>query len=287
MADMGRYTAVATLAYGEESRKFASADTAFWVIPWKVLSVILLVLIGFIALVTWAIKLYVRKMLTIAGVSPELHAIQHHPISVTTKQVSVVAPIEEGILDLRNRFRTSTSIANKISSLAQFINNYKLFFMMVIAIMIFVASVIWYVQSASVSERGFEVTIEGAGNDVTISSEQMEYDQLLKDVPGVNQNSDVKEFPFIKIVNQSSINGLAAQLRIDLENKGYTVSDLTNEFGITELNTVIVYAPEFSEQALELSRDIKGSLLSAFSDASGTDTPITVYVGQDLENEVQ
>ena len=37
VSDIGRYTAMATLAYGSEERQFASAKTYFWVIPVKLL----------------------------------------------------------------------------------------------------------------------------------------------------------------------------------------------------------------------------------------------------------
>ena len=37
IADIGRYTAIATLAYGADDRQFASAETTFWVIPFKLL----------------------------------------------------------------------------------------------------------------------------------------------------------------------------------------------------------------------------------------------------------
>ena len=287
LADMGRYTAVATLAYGEDGRKFASSETAFWVIPWKILSIIILILAAFITLVSWSIKLYIRRMLTLAGVSPELHSVKQNHSSSTFKQVSVVAPIEAGILDLRHRFNKSSTFVSKIMILGRFVNTYKLFFIVVVAVLVFIIVVVLYVRSANVSERGYEVTVEGVGNGVTISSEQMKYDEMRKTEPALNQNAEIREFPPIKMVNRSGVNGLAATLRVNLEKKGYLITRLENEFNTNDFNTVIVYAPEFSAEALELSRDIKGSLLSSFFSETDTDTPITIYVGRDLENEVQ
>jgi hypothetical protein len=76
LADMGRYTAVATLAYGESDQQFTSGETHFWVIPWRALLVLVLTLVSFIWLFTWLTKLYIRKMLHMAGVSPELQALK-------------------------------------------------------------------------------------------------------------------------------------------------------------------------------------------------------------------
>jgi hypothetical protein len=288
VSDMGRYTAIAALAYGEDGRKTISSETAFWVIPWKILGMIMLVLLGFFAMVSWAIKLYVRKMLIMAGVSPEFQAIKHNSVDTTKKQISVVAPIEAGILDLRYRFSSSNTWLNKLTSIAKFINNYRIFFFVVVVIILFITSIIWYVKSASVSERGYEITYDkDEGGGIVISSEELKYNELLNEASGINQNKETKEFPIVKIINRSGITGLAAQLRLELETKGYVISDLNNELGATNFNTVIVYAPEYAEQALEISKEVKGSLLSAFSDASNTDTPIIIYVGQDLKNDVQ
>lgn len=290
MADMGRYTAVATLAYGQDSKQFASSETNFWVIPWKILSLVLLVVIGFVVLVSWAIKLYIRKMLAIAGVSPELHNVKQHVRPSKRSQVSVVAPIEAGILDLSYRMRGTESWLDKLKAVSSFVRQYKIFFIVVVAVVLFVLATIWYVQSASVAKRGYEVTIEGMGDNMKISSEQVAYDELVNTTEGthgLNTDSNVKEFPAISLVNQSGVSGLAAEVKFDLESKGYEIENLTNDLDITKVNTVIVYATEFSKEALELSKDVNDALLSAFDGETKEGTPITIYVGQDYENEVQ
>lgn len=287
LADMGRYKAVATLAYGLESRQFANSETTFWVIPWKILLLILLLLVGFITTMTWAIKMYIRKMLTMAGLSSDTAIIaQAKKDTRSTRKVSVVAPIEEGILDLRYRFNNSITWKEKLSSVVTFVKQYKIFFAIAITVLIFIIAVIMYIKSASVEKRGYEVTVESAGEDIKISSEQVEYDEK-KNLDSVEPAPvDQRATPPLILVNQSGVNGLAAELRIQLESKGYTISDLSNDFTIKREKTVIVYAPKFAEEALEISRQIEGALLSAYDDAQ-EEMPITIYVGKDFESTVQ
>lgn len=289
VADMGRYTAIATLGYGKDSRQFVTSQTNFWVIPWKILGAILLVLFGFFAFVSWAIKLYIRKMLAIAGVSTDLHEIKQKVKVNRRPRVSMVAPIEAGILDLSDRLKDSNSWWEKLKATTSFLRHYKVFFIVVIMSILFLSVVTMYIKSASVPERAYEVTIEGLGDSAKISSEQIFYDKLVTEsgIGGENINKNVSEFPAISLLNQSGVTGLAAQLKLDLEKKGYVVQNLANDLDISKVNTVIVYEPEFAEQALELSKDINGALLSAFDGPQVDGTPITVYVGQDYENKVQ
>jgi len=284
LADMGRYQAIATLAYGNDSRQFATSETAFWVIPWKIMSVVLIILFGFVSAVSWAIKLYIRKMLTMAGVSADAPIARQYASRHSTRKVSVVAPIEEGILDLRHRFRNSVTLIDKLSSVFTFIKQYRIFFAVSLAVIIFVGMIIWYAESASVDKRAYEVTIEGVNESVTVSSEQIEYEA--KKEERIATTIQQMSVPPLIIINQSGTNGLAAELSLQLEASGYQIADLSNEFDVKRDSTVIVYNPEFADEALELSRLIDNSLLSAYAEAP-TETPITIYVGKDFESEVQ
>jgi len=286
VADMGRYTAVATLAYGVDQRQFDDSETSFWVIPWKIAGIILLVLFGFISLVTWAIKLYIRKMLAMAGVDASISGAAGYPDRVMHRPVSVVAPIGAGILDLRNRFNTSDTLSQKISSALSFLVTYKIFFGMITVGLFFLGTVVWYVQNASVEKRGYEIIIDNNGQGVTLSSEQVEYDLMRENSSPGLEVVDLKPIPPLRLVNQSGINGLAAALRLQLEGFGYEISTLTNEFGVAEENTVIVYHPDFQDEAFELNEIIGDTLLSSYLEAS-LDAPITIYVGQNYQNAVQ
>jgi hypothetical protein len=285
-SDMGRYKAVTTLAYGVDARQFVSSETFFWVLPWKIASVVLLVIISFIYTVTWAIKLYIRKVFAMAGVlnsESDSNGISNRPVN---RKMSIAAPIEEGMLDLRNRFMTSVTWQQKISSTFDFVILYRQFFLVAFLVIIFLLASVWYIRSASVEDRGYEITIDAEGTDVKISSEEIEYEKLRKEQQNRVLQQSTKDFPVIRLVNQSGVNGLAAEMRLHLEESGYIVRGLSSDYGSTERNTVIVYHSDFAEQALELSGEITGALLSAYADAL-EEEPLTIFVGQDYKSEVQ
>jgi hypothetical protein len=285
-ADMGRYTALATLSYGEDGRQFAHHEIAFWVIPWKILGVVLFVLFGFICLFTWAVKLYIRKMLSMSGIAPG-QDVNSSRSNNSHRRVSMVAPIEEGMLDLRGQWQQTDTWQERVTTLTHFVVRYRIFFIISLVTICFAGGVFWYVQLASEAERAYDVTIDGLSEEVKISSEEVKYQQLKDGSADVTQPVQNTDLPQITIVNRSGVGGLAVDLRIRLENEGYRVLEIQNDLGANEENTVIVYDPEYSDEAFALSQKIYGALLSAFSDPSKTGARITVYVGKDLENAVQ
>jgi hypothetical protein len=284
LADIGRYTAIATLAYGETDIQFTSSETHFWVIPWRALLVIVTTLGLFIWIFAWLLKLYVRRMLLMAGVSPELHSLKKTNKKVY-KRVSVVAPIGAGILDLRSRLNQVSDINGRVKTLLQYFVQYKLFFFGLVLVSIFIYLVILFILSASTKERAFDVTIEGLGANVELNSEQLKYSELAQEREIKNAVTQT-DFPKIKIVNRSAVSGLAARLQYDLEVNGYRVDGLDNEFQSDEKKTVIVFAPEFADEALELSNFVGEALLSSYNEATGSEFPITIYVGSDLAQTI-
>jgi LytR cell envelope-related transcriptional attenuator len=287
IADIGRYQAIATLAYGNEQRQFADSEAFFWVIPWKILGSIILVIGAFIYFFTWAIKAYVRKMLSMSGLQPGYKIVEPKSTAITKrKKMSLVAPLEAGMLDLRGRLEGSTSILEKFITLTSFVGNYKKFFIAILGILLFVTIVFLYVRSASVKERAYEVTIDGLSSEVTISSEEVAYQKL------ENQESDTKpnlnsSLPKIIVVNRSGVTGLAASAKLKLETEGYEVIDISNDFGVDEDKTIIVYPPDLAEKALALSKILGYALLSSYSEEGEVKNEITVYAGKDLIDVVQ
>ncbi|MCD5380966.1 MAG: LytR C-terminal domain-containing protein [Candidatus Pacebacteria bacterium] len=287
-SDVGRYKAVATLAYGDSQRQFTSSETAFWVIPWKIMTVALLVIIGFIAFFTWAIKVYIRKMLSMAGVAPG--QTSGRPIQsalVPGRKLSVVAPIEAGMLDLSQRMLDTDSASDRVKTLLGFVGNYKLFFVVLFGFIVFIVLLVVYIQSASVSERAFEITIDGMSDEVKISSEELAYNKLESESPQIDKVTPNLQLPEITIINRSGVSGLAAALRLDLENQGYIVDSISSDLGVEEFRTVVVYPPELAAKALALTKSIGDALLSSYEGESQTQTDITVYVGKDVQDTVQ
>jgi len=289
LSDIGRYRAVATLAFGEESRQFSSQEAVFWVIPWKPLLLIFSVVLGFFLFVIWAVKLYIRRALGAAVQSAGLQSDQFPyasaPAPMARRSGSVTSPIERGILDLRQRFQDTDTFSGRVRETAQFIGSYRLFFFSILVVIGFVWLVVWFVRDANTETRPYEVEIGGVGGQMTLDAEDIEYEKRASDTdqPTRPQPTENDGFPPIRIVNQSGLVGLAAEVRLLVEAEGIEVVAVDSDLGAGEWNTVIVYHPDAADAALELSQLIDGALLSAFADADPS-VPITVYVGRDVQD---
>ena len=286
IADMGRYTAIASLAYGEDVRKFSSSETTFWVLPWKAFLLTIAIFFAFMYIITWGIKLYIRRMLVMSGVVPGQNNNTATPVQ-PRRRVSVVAPIEAGMLDLSQKWKNTQNASEKIGSILSLIGKYKVFFIVLASIVAFVSIISLYINAASISERPYNVTVDGVSGSESISSEELIYEEKKSETRAVSENETNQTLPTIKIVNRSGVPGLAADLSIRLESEGYNIVSIENDLGTNDSNTVIVYSSEEAESALELSQLMYGALLSRFDSAETQEAEITIYVGTDLENAVQ
>ncbi len=279
IADIGRYTAEATLAYGEDGRQFTSAEANFWVIPWKILLSIVLGIIAVVMFVSWLIRLYVKRMLALAGVDADAPLERRKNRSVA----SLVAPIEVGILDLRKRIDRRSSNAEIISIVFSFVRTNYLFFVGVIIALLTLYVVGWYITSALSNNRSYEVVVDNDSGPVTITSEDAVYEELEEDSETA---SEKRSTPPLVIVNRSGKNGAAASLAKDLEDLGFTIERLDTEIGVIEERTVIVYDPVFNEDALQLSTILDNAPISAYEPNEG-EPAFTIYIGEELANKLE
>jgi hypothetical protein len=138
---------------------------------------------------------------------------------------------------------------------------------------------IWFVRSALVAERSYQVAYPDLGPEATLSSDEIIYEELRRIdpktpvVPGVAGVS-------LRLINRSGQTGLGAEWRVRLEDRGYSVSYLATELSSPTNRTVIVYDPMKQSEALALSELFSGALLSAFDDPNNSEV-ITVYIGSD------
>jgi LytR cell envelope-related transcriptional attenuator len=277
LSDIGRYTAKATLAYGVDERQFISADTAFWIIPWKILLVLFLVLGSLIATITWAMKLYIRHVLTLAGVAPAPSEVKDLPVEkkrTPTKNVlttkAVTAPIGVSILDLRSQLKKADGPwRDTVMVYINFVKKYWKFFAGFGAVLLLVAIIVWFIVGALSNDRAYQVTDPISG-DIIATSDQEDSAQL--------QNG--LGLP-ITLVNRTTDTELVAKVAETAIGVGFTIATTTTEAGAPEEKTVIVYNPEVSDQALLLSRTLNNALLSAFTSTGTSTEKIVVYVGND------
>lgn len=163
--DLGRYSAVVTLSYGEEGKKSISATTFFWYVPLVPVSIALGSIAVFLLLLSWFIRRYIKRALMLErarlGVSDAV--LENHvrtPILET-----IMEPIREGVVDLRQVSGRSIVSAEPVSmsevpvrlSRGQFVRKYKLFFAFVVLLVIGIAVLSVFLAKVLVSHRDFDI----------------------------------------------------------------------------------------------------------------------------------
>jgi hypothetical protein len=294
ISDIGRYKAELTLAYGEEGRKFVSGVTYFYVIPVKGLVIVLGTLLAFVLFASWSIKMYVRKMLYLAGVEPDrIRAqasaqrsfVREGDVRIV-KNVSMKAPVQSGVLDLQNRMKNARALFDKVKTLAGFIVSYRIFFISVVVLVAALAIGGLFIQEVLKEQKDYEIVIDNADTSVTLSSEDILYEKAAQETNTATSSAVIVEkeeqrFELV-LVNSSDTPGLAAHLQADLEMEGYTINSLKSDFEESKERTVIVYDPALQDEALSLSKKIGNALLSASPEVEDSTAPlITVYIGND------
>lgn len=286
ISDIGRYTAEATLAYGAEERQFASAKTIFWVIPFKLILGIVIVIAIFTAIVTWLVRLYVRHMLKLAGINIYDKKLLPNPnVDPTalriTKKPKLSAPVEAGLFEFKEKMQGSVSWFDFAKVLANFVLLYRLFFFGLLLVGLFFAVLIWYFTNANTDQRSYEITYLNTDASVKLSSEEIIYQQKTRERQLGNFVID-KNLPLIKVINRSGVPGLGAEIKLRLQSSGYEIVELSTDSSVSENRTVIIYNSALDKQALRLSSLLDKALLSATDSDSKTD-PIIIFVGSDIE----
>ncbi|HUO50797.1 MAG TPA: hypothetical protein VMU25_04515 [Candidatus Paceibacterota bacterium] len=183
--DIGLYSAVATLSYGENEKQNVSATTYFWVVPIVPVSIALAILAFLIFLIAWFIKRYVRHALSLErerlGIEIPAPIVppEHKPIAATPAAVQprrevetttaiLVQPLREGVIDLR-KLAGATEIPTKpeIVSAADghvpaitagaLLRKYRLFVAFIIMLVITGFGIAHYFGTVLTPERGFQI----------------------------------------------------------------------------------------------------------------------------------
>ena len=284
-SDIGRFRAVASLAYGSDGRKFTSDTTYFWIVPIKPMALTLLFILGVILFVRWSIKTYVRRMLEMAG-AHEAYVPRRERISVEENDLdlsstsSVRAPVVSAVTDLKQRLGTTSGLLAKIRSVGLYVVQYRLFFTaFVITCLIVLIVVKFFIDSGS--DRDYEVEIVAEGATVTLNSEEVRLAELLRGAAF----TETAEQPYtIDIYNASAVSGAAAELAVTLRDEGYAINEV--DFVVDEQydRSVIVFTPDLESEALTLSALLDNLLVSADS-ASETLATIKIFIGNDYRGE--
>jgi len=261
VADIGRHSAEVTLAYGDTTRQFADSKTYFWVIPWKLLLLVMLILGGFFALISWGVKQYIKRMLQLAGVTPEL---QRQSTKSTSRPVSVTAPLEAGILDLRKELQEGSG--SVVTRLWTFAKAYRAFMLVFAAVVVFVGLLLWYVVLVVQNDFEYDAQYEQPEN-VTSAPAEAIVDKSLTDIVVVNHSDD--EAAILEI--ERKLSGLP-----------YNILEESEPFAGSKERSVLVYHPEQIEVVTRLQAALPGILVSSFVTDDSEQPALILYIGNDV-----
>ncbi len=178
--DIGRYSAVVTLAYGDDGRQNISAKTYFWVVPIVPVSITLGTLLLIILSMMWLIRRYVRRALALEQMHrgivehPNVGERSFEPVQHMPTLRALVQPLKEGVVDLRSVGKAQPAHMAEDTveqvvplTFGQFVNKYKLFFLFLMLVISIIVSVWMFFSSVLVSERTFQIQDVSQSDDTS------------------------------------------------------------------------------------------------------------------------
>lgn len=147
LLDIGRYSAVVTLSFGEDSKQNISAKNYFWVVPVVPVAMTLASLLFFIILVAWLIRRYIRRTLT----------MERERFGVPADGISSRTLVSSEAL----------STAHTQRPLFDFLQRNSLVFFL-IAVSVAAALALWlYLDAVLVPERSYEIRDVSSAEDMS------------------------------------------------------------------------------------------------------------------------
>lgn len=159
--DIGRYKAVATLAFGDKEKKTTYRAVHFWIIPVVPVFKMLAFLAFFVWFIVWSTRRYIRKALALE--TERVAAAS--PLSRLNLDREILArPLVLGAVDLRRTISKEAAVAVSEKSeekmtAAQFVKKYKLFFIFVIVALLGVIGISRYFGDVLARYRNFDVQV--------------------------------------------------------------------------------------------------------------------------------
>jgi len=161
--EIGRYKAVATIAYGEELRKNTYRTVYFWIVPFEPVLKIGGSALLFLLFFVWVVRGYIRRALSIEAkrLGYDLAQKTSGDVKFALMQkhslATLASPIKEGVVDLR---RVRNEVGSDRMSTVQFVAKYKLFFLSVLVLIVGIGGLVIYLSHVLVPERDFDVKMK-------------------------------------------------------------------------------------------------------------------------------
>lgn len=270
LTDLGLYTAIATVGFGADTKQFVTSRTTFWVVPWKILLWVVGGLALFFWFVSWAVRMYIKRMLALAGL-PTSDVTS--PAS-TRSTPSIIAPLEAGMLDLRHRLHASDSnssgLWSKTKVLTTFVYHYRIFFIVVLLLVVILSCTIWYFMHTAHMTRQYEVRVTERDVPVSFSNGRV--------VSDGTENVEIPVMLYHSGVTPTEIERMTEQLRI----AGFSVTVIPETDPDARATSVILHSAGYQQAALQLSELFGGVLVSQYEVTESIPAGIQVRLGTDI-----
>lgn len=291
--DVGRFKAVATLGYGEDTKNFTTSTTYFWVIPLKQIAIVVGILVVLFWFFSFAIKLYIRRMLALAGLEPlprggtvskkypeySAHAELPAKTVIIRRYQTVTGPVRHSMFELGQNLKAAKALGEALTIIGAFLIRNRLSVLFIGVLITLGLIILWFFGDINTKLRPYEVGVVNPDATVKISSDEILYRSLPKyELENGEAKVDDVEFS-IELINASGEPGLAAKARHKLEAYGYNVSGIQNELGRSDAKSVIIFNQNNQAAALDISKKLSGALLSV--DAGISPDVIRIYIGTD------
>jgi hypothetical protein len=247
ITDIGRYKAVATLSYGIDEKESVYRTVYFWVIPVKASLITLGFIVLFAGFIFLSIRLYVRRVLDMAGVprqalpqetKREVQVARSIKQAPRVTRTQMVAPLRAGVLDLRRAVGRAPQVTQEPLSIGMYISRYKTFFAALGIGMLGIALIVWYVMDAREASRPYEVTVHHDSGDTTLQGTEVTKERTRSDVTPTSSES-TQTRTRVSLVNASGVPGAAGVFVSKLEKEGYAIGDISTDAD-TRQGSVIV-----------------------------------------------
>jgi len=263
LLDMGRYRADLVLGYGEQARHTANRSIHFWVVYVKPLVITLGSIFGFLLLLVFFIRLYVRR--AIARTHAQLAQEQAAPTKQTTaaekpqKRIKVDPDKnknEEAVVDLKRSQTTKDPGSSPDASSAAPVASWRYFKWFLAVLLLVVLGLGGWLAA---QEYGLGQDPDNRGREqIPERAPAAEQAQTATNTPITKRSTEkqatstsVKDTQlFIRVLNGSGESGVAGRAGQILEDVQYKISEVGNAESFDHASSTLFYArPEFSGQA--------------------------------------
>lgn len=280
--EAGRYKAILTLIYGNETKQTVVRELHFWIIPLvPVLAILggILVLFGLMILI---IRIYVKKAisttLSLAQkeklISPEIIK-KEKPILMekSSKKIS-------DIIKIPQKSKLEVPKESKAESKKPLFLSKKIIFLLILILLLIILGFFLYFKNAPKEDENYQISTQEQGE---VSPHQLieEIKEKTENISEMPPDEEIKKDSFgISILNGSGIKGLAKDLEQRLQKEGFKIEKVGNAENFNFKETLIKYKKDKEREARFLNQFFNNKF--KLIETENQEEDIILIIGQDF-----